>query len=313
MSEAAAADKLGIPGEAVDYQTSGTKNNRFRSGGKALVAKFPCDGDLTQSIGDAVGSIGGFERLVEPGDEILVKPNFNTEDPPPASSDVEFVQAVIQLLYQYGAGRVVVGDSSTMLRSTQTILQNLGMSQATEEAGAELLSFDDGEWSKVDTGGAYLRRVALAEAGLGAAKIVYVPCIKTHNLADLSMSLKLAMGFVRPRDRIGMHVRRLKEKLVDLNLAIAPDLIIMGGRRCFISGGPSIGEVREPNLILASGDRIAIDVEALKAIRSYPGNDLESAPWELPMIRRAVELELGAASEGEYRVVDGDGRSPLSA
>jgi uncharacterized protein (DUF362 family) len=254
-----------------------------------------------------VASIGGFERLVEPGDEILVKPNFNTEDPPPASSDVEFVQAVIQLLYQHGAGRVVVGDSSTMFRSTRTILQNLGMSRATEEAGAELISFDDGEWLPVDTGGAYLRRVALAKAGLEAAKIVYVCCIKTHNLADFSMSLKLAMGFVRPRDRIGMHLRRLKEKLVDLNLAIAPDLIIMDGRRCFISGGPSAGEVREPNLILASGDRIAIDVEALKVIRSYPDNNLEADPWELPMIRRAVELGLGAASEGEYRVVDGEG------
>ena len=72
------------------------------------------------------------------------------------------------------------------------------------------------------------------------------------------------------------------------------------------SGGPSVGEVREPNLILASGYRVAIDVEALKVIRSFPGNDLEAAPWELPMIRRAVELGLGAASEGEYHVVAGE-------
>jgi uncharacterized protein (DUF362 family) len=111
------------------------------------------------------------------------------------------------------------------------------------------------------------------------------------------------MGFVRPRDRIGMHVWRLKEKLVDLNLAIAPDLIIMDGRRCFISGGPSTGELREPNLILASGDRIAIDVEALKVIQSYPENDLKADPWKLPMIRRAADLGLGAASETDYRVV----------
>jgi uncharacterized protein (DUF362 family) len=252
-----------------------------------------------------VAAIGGFEQVIEPGDEVLLKPNFNTEDPPPGSSDPEFVRAVIRLLYRYGAGRVLVGDSSTVLRSSHTILENLGMYQVVEGAGAELLSFDDGDWISVDTGGAYLRRVSLAEAGLKVAKIIYVCCIKTHNLADFSMSLKLAMGFVRPRDRIGMHVWRLKEKLVDLNLAIAPDLIIIDGRRCFISGGPSTGEVREPNLVLASGDRVAIDVEALKVIQSYPENDLKADPWDLPMIRRAVSLGLGAASEADYRVVSG--------
>jgi hypothetical protein len=54
---------------------------------------------------------------------------------------------------------------------------------------------------------------------------------------------------------------------------------------------------------LASGDRIAIDVEALKVIQSYPENDLKADPWKLPMIRRAADLGLGAASETDYRVV----------
>ena len=36
----------------------------------------------------------------ESGDEILLKPNFNTADPPPASSDPEFVKAVIELLFE---------------------------------------------------------------------------------------------------------------------------------------------------------------------------------------------------------------------
>lgn len=279
------------------------KGSVFTNEGKALVSKLRCDGDLKQNIGQAVAALGGFQRLVEPGDTILVKANFNTDDAPPASSDPQFVKAVIELLYEHGAGKVVLGESSMISLSTREVLHQTGMLQATQEAGAEVVIFDEGEWVTVKTGGRYLKRVALAKAGLEAEKIVYVCCLKTHRFADFTMSLKLAMGFVRRWDRVWMHLWRLSEKLAELNLAIAPDLIIVDGRRCFISGGPSGGELREPNLILASGDRIAMDVEALKVIQSYPGHGLKKSPWELTMIRRAVELGLGATSEAEYRLV----------
>ncbi len=280
-----------------------TKENIFTNEGKSLVSKVRCDGDLKQNIGQAVAAIGGFQKLVEPGDTILVKPNFNTSDPPPGSSDPHFVKAVIELLYEHGAGRVVVGESSMISLSTRDTLCKTGMLQAAKEAGAEVVIFDEGEWVPVTTDGRYLKRVALAKAGLEAKKIVYVCCLKTHRYAEFTLSLKLAMGFVRRWDRVWMHLWRLSEKLAELNLAIAPHLIIMDGRRCFISGGPSGGELREPNLILASGDRIAMDVEALKVIQSYPGHSLKKGPWELTMIRRAVELGLGATSEAEYQVV----------
>jgi hypothetical protein len=61
--------------------------------------------------------------------------------------------------------------------------------------------------------------------------------------------------------------------------------------------------LREPNCVLASGDRIAIDVEALKVIQSFPGHSLQKSPWDLPMIRRAADLKLGVESEAGYRLV----------
>jgi uncharacterized protein (DUF362 family) len=279
------------------------KHNVFTHQGKALVSKIHSDGDLQQDIGRAVAAIGGWEKLVAPGDAILVKPNFNTSDPPPASSDPLFVKAIIELLVEHGAGQIILGESSMFRLSTRETLRQAGMLQAAEEAGARVVAFDEEEWVSVQTGGRYLKKVALAKAGLEAEKIVYVCCLKTHRFADFTMSLKLAMGFVRPRDRLAMHARRLREKLVDLNLAIAPDLVIMDGRRCFISGGPMEGELREPNLILASGDRIAIDVEGLQVIKSHPGHSIQKDPWSLAMIHKAAELGLGAASAEDYQVV----------
>jgi len=76
-----------------------------------------------------------------------------------------------------------------------------------------------------------------------------------------------------------------------LNKIINPDLIIMDARKIFINKGPAKGDLREPNLILASADRIAIDVEGIKIIQSYKGNSLKNIdPRELPQIKKAVEL-----------------------
>lgn len=279
------------------------KENVFSHEGQALVSKVAWTGDLKQDIGQAVSAIGGFHRLVKPGDTLLVKPNFNTSDPPPGSSDPRFVKAVIDLLYEHGAGSVILGEDAKIGLKARDALRQAGMLDAAAEAGARVVCFDEGEWQRVETGGRYLKKVSLAKEALAADKIVYACCLKTHHLAEFTMSLKLAMGFVRPQDRIGMHIRRLKEKLVDLNLAIAPDLIIMDGRRAFISGGPAQGELREPNLILASGDRIALDVEGLRVIQGYADHGLKGDPWDLTMIQRAVELGLGATSEAAYQVV----------
>jgi uncharacterized protein (DUF362 family) len=66
---------------------------------------------------------------------------------------------------------------------------------------------------------------------------------------------------------MGFHLRHLKEKLVDLNLVVHLSLMVMDGGKCFITGGPFNGEVREPNVFLALGDRVAMDAEAIKELR----------------------------------------------
>lgn len=284
------------------------KTNLFTDQGKALVSKIEHEGYLKQDIDRALTAIGGLGRLVTPGDTILVKPNFNTADPPPAASDPGFVRAVIELLYEQGAGKVIVGESSKIGLSTRRTLHEVGMFQTAELARAEVVVFDEGEWVPTRTGGEFLKRVSLARPVLDAEKIVYVCSLKTHRLADFTLSLKLGMGFVRPRERVAMHLGRLREKLVDLNLVVAPDLVIVDARRCFITGGPSRGAVREPNLVLASGDRVAIDREGAKIIQSYPGHSLDTDPSELAMIRRAVELGLGATTEAAYQVIAADSR-----
>lgn len=290
------------------------KQDLFVRDGHPLVSKVAYKGNLRESIELSVSLIGGIKKLVKSGDTVLLKPNYNTADPYPGSSDPEFIKAVIDMLYESGAGKVILGERTAFLHSRK-VLEQAGIVKVAEEAGAEVRVFGKDGWHAIFDrkgwrrtkvpGGQYLRRVSLAKEALEIEKIVYVPLIKMHHAADFTGAIKLAMGLVKPFfDQITFHVRHLREKLSELCLVVQPDLIIMDARKAFITGGPAKGELREPNIILASGNQVAIDVEGVKILQSYPGNCLESKNvWDLVQIKHAVELGLGPRNEEKYEVV----------
>jgi uncharacterized protein (DUF362 family) len=278
-------------------------SNPFVEDGKPLMSKIEATEKPKRDILKAVDAVGGFRSIINKGDKVLVKPNYNSADTPPASTEPEFLKAIVELLFTHGAEKVVVGESSWQMLKTRKALDKTGTLAALEGTGAEIAFFDEGNYLKTEVGGEYLKHVNLTEQAMGFDKLIYSCCMKTHFRADFSLSLKLAFGFTKKSDRIEFHLRHLKEKLVDLNLVVQPNLIIMDGRTCFISGGPFNGEVRKPNLVLASGDRIAMDVEAIKVIEGFEGSSLKDDPWSYTQIQRAKALGLGVKSEAEYSVV----------
>ena len=84
-------------------------SNPFLKGGKPLVSKIKATENLKQDVFKAVNAIGGFRKIINEGDEVLVKPNYNSADIPPASTEPEFLKALVELLFEHGAGKVVVG------------------------------------------------------------------------------------------------------------------------------------------------------------------------------------------------------------
>jgi uncharacterized protein (DUF362 family) len=291
------------------------KEDLFVHSGSPLISKVTCDGSLRESIERSVALIGGIDKLVKKGDTILLKPNYNTADAFPGSSDPEFVKAVIEMLYEAGAERVILGERTALLHSRR-VLEQAGIAKIAEKTGAEVrvfgkdgwhALFDRQGWRRVKVlGGRYLRKVSLAKEALEIKKIVYIPLMKTHHAADFTGAIKLSMGFVKPFfDQLAFHFSHLHEKLAELGLVVKPDLIIMDARKVFITGGPAKGELREPNLILASGNQVAIDVEGVKILQSFPGNSLEGKdPWKMGQIEHAVELGLGPHNEDEYEVTE---------
>ena len=95
------------------------------------VNKIQAGDNLKESILKAVnglaGGQGGFQKFINKGDVVLLKPNFNTADPPPASTDMNFLKAVVELVYEAGAKIVMIGESSTMSMNTRKILEKRGV------------------------------------------------------------------------------------------------------------------------------------------------------------------------------------------
>lgn len=253
------------------------------------VAKAKVEKDLKKSILEAMNLIGGFKKFIKPGETILLKPNFNTADPYPASSDPEFLKAVIELVYDCKPKIVMIGDSSTVSLNTRKVMEKLKIFDLQNmEKPPKIYVFEEYEWIKKEIPGAkYLKSVSVSEILDRADKLILLPCLKTHCLTKFTGSLKLSIGFMKPIERIGLHLRKIQEKIAELNKIIKPDLIIMDTRKCFINKGPTKGQVKEPGLILASTDRVAIDIEGIKIIQSFKGNSLKDIdPWELPQIKK---------------------------
>jgi len=251
--------------------------------------------DLKSAVRQAVDGLGGFEGFIKQGEKVLIKPNFNTADPFPASSDPAFIRAVIELVLGLGAGEVIVGDSSTMSQNTRKNMEKLGIFELEKiSLAVKVISFDEGKWiKKAIPDGRYLKSVSVPEILDKVDKVIFLPCLKTHSIAKFTGALKLGVGLMKPMERMMLHAKNTEEKIAEMNLVFKPDLIIMDGRKCFITKGPMNGEMREPNIILAATSRIAIDEEAVKIIKSYPGNDLAAIEvGEIPQIKHAKLLSI---------------------
>jgi len=280
--------------------------NPWCSNGKALVAKVTADEDIRASVDRVVTLLGNPGAAIGRGDKVLVKPNFNSPDPYPASTDLVFLRAVIEILLEAGA-KVTIGESAGgMWRPTRNVLRKLGVYKLTRHLNVELITFEDriDDWVRIKIDGDFLNTVTMPRSAYEADKIVYLPGMKTHNLARFSGALKLAVGFMHPGERRSLHARHLEQKIAEISLCWQPSLIVMDGRKAFVSGGPDKGQLVQPELVLASGDLVAIDIEAMKVLLTYEGkNRLVAEPWQSPQVVAASKHGLGVRTSG-YTVVE---------
>ena len=131
--------------------------------------------------------------------------------------------------------------------------------------------------------------------------VIHFPTVKTHGHTTTTGSMKNAFGGLIPKYRHHAH-KKIHEVLVDL-LAIQREIhkgifTVMDGCVCGNGAGPRTMDPYIGNVILASGDPVAIDALAAKIM----GFD----PLKIDYIRMAHERGLGMGDVNQIEVVGMD-------
>ncbi|WP_245837452.1 MULTISPECIES: DUF362 domain-containing protein [Methanobacterium] len=251
------------------------------------------------------------------GDKVALKSNFNSADPFPASTHIDTLHAIIKKLNESNITGLTLAERSGM-GNTRQVLEKMGVFELSDKLGFEVVVLDEedrDEWVKVEKEGTHwVKGFYISKLFLESDRVVQTCCLKTHRFGgNFTLSLKNSVGIVAKRLPNGLynymaelHVSPYQRLMIaEINKHYNVDLIVMDAINAFITKGPEQGEVVEPNLILASADRVAMDAVGVAILRSYGvKTGISKGPiFELDQIQRAAELGIGVKSAQEIELV----------
>ncbi|MEM2136625.1 MAG: DUF362 domain-containing protein [Candidatus Methanomethylicia archaeon] len=287
--------------EALEVEAKPLRKNVYEVAGKSFKSIVRTK-NRVEEILKAVEIIGGIDKIIEGTHEkILIKPNCNSHDPFPASTHPETLKTVLEVLISKGVphDRILIGDMSgpSWLPTRKTMELN-GILNIAREYGIKVSFFEDEDWVwiKHEKAKTWPNGFRIAKTVYESDKVISLPCLKTHQFGGIfTLSLKNSVGIINPADRMYMHNNpKMRELIAEINLAYNADLIILDGMKCFISGGPAHGEEAEPGVIIAGGDRVAIDAIGVTILKYYKAVGLvDKSVHEQEQIKRAYEIGLG--------------------
>mgnify|MGYP001551689394 FL=1 len=251
----------------------------------AGVERNASEAAMIQAVQETVLQTTDFSWLKQ-GDDVFIKPAVNSGNRFPATTSPLAVRAVVELIKEKGAGRVIVSDMSgieyvkltegNLKGSSRQLMESSGISQAAIEAGAELYFPEEQGWD------AFVEELprdrTYWQGGIMMPKIlqevehvVLMPRCSRHLLLGSSLGLKCAVGYWRTDSRFEYHryASTIQEKTADANtvpsLLNKQRLVISDATQMITRFGPDNGFIAKPEtgLMIASQDVVAHDMVSL--------------------------------------------------
>lgn len=227
----------------------------------------PDEARIIEMVHEALELAGGLAGVIKPGDVVAIKGNFFAPYPPPISVDRRVAAALIRECRAAGASRVILTEAvsiGTKLgrgSSTRWIMDELGVTQAAQAAGGEVLCLEDDERVEVKVPGAIsIGTVKYPKTLLDCDVLINLPCMKTHGFCLVTLGVKNFQGVLIDEQKYYAHRDDLEQKLVDVFKIRKPDFTLMDGITAMEGNGS--GEHGKPhpmNLLIAGRDMVAVD------------------------------------------------------
>jgi len=261
--------------------TPGSQARVFLAG----VSKGASEQGIKLAIRNAAEAATDFSWLSK-GDAVFIKPVNNSGNPYPASTSPTAIAAMIEILKEKGAGRIIVGDMSgiqylrfsptSLSGSSRALMTSSGVAKAVQASGAELHCFEEGGWNAFyedlpAAGSNWKHGIMMPNILKEVQHIVLMPRCSRHLLAGSTLGLKAVVGYWRHDTRLEYHrdAATLQEKTAEGNtvttLSTKQRLVISAADKLLTTFGPDKGYVFEPDngLIIASRSVVAHDMVSL--------------------------------------------------
>jgi uncharacterized protein (DUF362 family) len=245
----------------------------------------------------ALAAMGGMERFVSPGDDVIVKPNicvaYHSYEYA-ATTNPWVVGSLVKLALEAGARRVRVMDSPFGGTPEEAYARS-GIQEQVMAAGGQMEIMSRLKFVKTDIPqGLDLKKYEIYDDVLKADVVIDVPIAKHHSLARLTLGMKNLMGLISNRPSI--H-RNLGQRLADLSSRIRPTLTVIDAVRILTEKGPTGGSldyVQQLDTVVVSPDIVAAD--------SYAATLFGKGPDDLDYVRAGAAMGLGRSDLGSLRI-----------
>jgi uncharacterized protein (DUF362 family) len=255
-------------------------------------------GDPETMVRRVIASLGGMNRFVPSGANVIIKPNicvaYHTYEYA-ATTNPWVVAALVKMVLEAGAKSVKVMDYP-FGGSAQEAYSISGIQEQVLAAGGEMIPISSIKFIPTTLpNGQALKNCKIFDDVLKADVLINVPIAKDHGLALLTLGMKNLMGVIH--DRPALH-GNLGQNLADLGAFLRPSLTVIDGVRILTANGPTGGNldnVRQKDTIIASMDIVAADSYAAKTLFDFP-------PENLTYIQAGVKNGLGRSDLENMKV-----------
>ena len=244
----------------------------------------------------ALAAIGGIERFVKSGDDVILKPNICVNYNPPeyaATTNPTVVATLVRLCLGAGAKRVHVMDVP-LGGTPESAYAISGIEAAVKAAGGEMEIMNPAKFVKTAIPEGQDIQSWKIYRDIMTADVDQYPYRQTHLLARLSLGLKNLLGTITEPSQI--HIN-LGQRVADLASAIRPTLTVVDAVRTLMANGPTGGnlnDVKQSDTVIACHDGVAADAWAATLF------DLQGA--DIPYVKAAAQMGLGTLELANLKI-----------